>query len=82
MIFFSEATYTKRWSSSQMAPEPIDFKFVYDPTWMTNIVGIESGEKLTYRRRLLESGPRVFNHNVDTVRIVVGVEGEFDNGWS
>lgn len=82
VLFFSEATYTKRWSKSQMAPEPIGFKFAYDPAWMTNITGIQDGEKLTYRRRLLETGPRIFNHTVDTVRIVLGLEGELNNGFT
>jgi outer membrane receptor protein involved in Fe transport len=82
VLFFSEATYTKRWSKSQMAPEPIGFNFAYDPSWMTNVAGIEDGEKLTYRRRLLETGPRIFNHTVDTVRIVLGLEGELDNGFT
>jgi iron complex outermembrane receptor protein len=82
VLFFSEATYTKRWSKSQLAPEPVRFNFAYDPSWMTNVGGIEDGEKLTYARRLLETGPRIFNHTVDTVRIVVGLEGELDNGFA
>lgn len=81
VLFFSEATYTKRWSKSQMAPEPVAIKFDYDPTWMTNVAGLQDGEKVTYRRRLLETGPRIFEHNVDTVRIVLGLEGELDNGY-
>jgi len=81
VLFFGEATYTKRWSKSQMAPEPISFNFAYDSSWMTNVAGLEEGEKVTYLRRLLETGPRIFSHNVDTVRIVLGLEGEFDNGY-
>lgn len=31
---------------------------------------------------MVESGTRDFSQVVDTIRIVLGVEGEFDNGWS
>ena len=34
--FFSEFTYTKRWSEQQLAPQPINFKFAYDPSTMGN----------------------------------------------
>ena len=32
--FFSEFTYTKRWSEQQLAPQPINFAFDYDPSTM------------------------------------------------
>ncbi|WP_193049656.1 TonB-dependent receptor [Pseudoalteromonas undina] len=34
--FFSEFTYTKRWSEQQLAPQPINFEFAYDPSTMGN----------------------------------------------
>lgn len=88
ITFFSEAMYSKRWSQQQLASQPIrnDLKkksWVYDPSWMTNeLVGsIQAGEALSYLRRMSESGTRNLSQTVDTIRLVVGLEGEFDNGW-
>ncbi|MCE9684963.1 TonB-dependent receptor [Shewanella sp. AS16] len=94
--FFTEAMYTKRWSNQQMAPQPIwnNDSWVYNPKsgggvngvagWMTDelLPFAQVGEKLDYGRRMVESGTRDFNQVVDTIRIVVGLEGEFDNGWT
>ncbi|MGS0676941.1 TonB-dependent receptor plug domain-containing protein [Shewanella sp. 125m-1] len=86
IMFFSEAMYSKRWSEQQMAPQPIwnDTAWAYDSSWMTDdLVGlVQEGEKLDYGRRVVESGTRNFSQVVDTVRLVVGLEGEFDNGWT
>ncbi|QYJ96413.1 TonB-dependent receptor [Shewanella alkalitolerans] len=86
MTFFSEAMYSKRWSNQQMAPQPIwnSSSWVYDSSWMTkDLVGlVQEGEALDYGRRVVESGNRYFSQVVDTIRIVVGLEGEFDNGWA
>ncbi|WP_133406421.1 TonB-dependent receptor [Parashewanella tropica] len=86
--FFAEAMYTKRWSTQQMAPQPIWNKspWVYMPKkhggWMTDdlLPWVQNGEKVSYGRRMVESGTRNFSQNVDTIRLVLGLEGEFDNG--
>lgn len=88
--FFTEAMYSKRWSNQQMAPQPIwnSDAWVYNPIsaggWMTDdlLPWVKPGEELSYGRRMVESGTRDFSQVVDTIRIVLGVEGEFDNGWS
>lgn len=86
IMFFSEAMYSKRWSNQQMAPQPIwnSSPWAYDSSWMTQeLVGlVQEGEKLDYGRRVVESGNRYFSQTVDTVRVVVGLEGELSNGWS
>ena len=86
IMFFSEAMYSKRWSDQQMAPQPIwnSTAWAYDSSWMNKeLVGsVQEGEKLDYGRRVVESGTRDFSQVVDTVRVVVGLEGEFDNGWT
>ncbi|MDP5146709.1 TonB-dependent receptor [Shewanella sp. ULN5] len=86
IMFFSEAMYTKRWSEQQMAPQPIwnSSPWVYDSSWMNKeLIGkIQEGEKVSYGRRMVESGSRDFSQTVDTIRIVVGLEGELDNGWT
>lgn len=85
ILFFSEAMYSKRWSNQQMAPQPVwnSNSWTYDSSWMTqDLVGlVQEGEKLDYGRRVVESGNRYFSQTVDTLRIVVGLEGELDNGW-
>ncbi|WP_153916136.1 TonB-dependent receptor [Shewanella sp. TC10] len=90
IIFFSEAMYSKRWSDQQMAPQPIwnSESWEYQPIsaggWMTDdlLPWVEDGELVDYGRRMVESGSRDFSQVVDTIRLVVGVEGEFDNGWT
>ncbi|MEZ9367298.1 TonB-dependent receptor [Shewanella sp. 10N.286.51.B2] len=90
VMFFSEAMYSKRWSDQQMAPQPIwngspwEYKPMADGGFMTDdlLPWVESGEKLSYGRRMVESGSRDFSQVVDTIRLVVGLEGEFENGWT
>ncbi|MDB2387185.1 TonB-dependent receptor, partial [Shewanella sp.] len=85
-LFFAEAMYSKRWSDQKMAPQPIwnSSEWAYDSSWMTKeLVGlVQEGEKLNYGRRVVESGTRNSSQVVDTVRVVIGLEGEFDNGWT
>ncbi|MDN3653629.1 TonB-dependent receptor [Thalassotalea ponticola] len=83
-MMFLETTYSKRWSQQQMAPQPVWFDFTYQD-WMGDSLldyGIEYGDDISYGRRMSDTGPRVFGQNVDTVRVVAGLEGEFDNGWT
>ncbi|ARD22864.1 TonB-dependent receptor plug domain-containing protein [Shewanella japonica] len=90
VMFFSEAMYSKRWSDQQMAPQPIwnSESWEYQPIsaggWMTDelLPWVEDGELVDYGRRMVESGSRDFSQVVDTIRLVVGLEGEFDNGWT
>ena len=96
MTFFTEAMYSKRWSEQQMAPQPIwnSQAWVYNPIsgggvngvagWMTDdlMPWVETGEALDYGRRMLDTGTRNFSQNVDTIRLVLGLEGELDNGWT
>lgn len=86
LMFFAEAMYTKRWSEQQMAPQPIwnSEAWVYDSSWMNPELlahGIVDGEELDYGRRMTDTGTRDFSQVVDTVRIVLGLEGEFENGF-
>ncbi|MFD2165758.1 TonB-dependent receptor [Thalassotalea euphylliae] len=81
---FTEVMYTKRWSEQQMAPQPVWFDFTYEE-WMGDSLqehGLEYGDSLSYGRRMTDTGERKFEQVVDTFRVVLGVEGELDNGWS
>ncbi|WP_418358653.1 TonB-dependent receptor [Shewanella basaltis] len=89
-LFFTEAMYTKRWFEQQMAPQPIwnSEAWEYQPIsaggFMTDelLPWVAAGELVDYGRRTVESGSRDFSQTVDTIRIVLGLEGEFDNGWT
>ncbi|WP_105255568.1 TonB-dependent receptor [Pseudoalteromonas sp. T1lg75] len=80
----TEFTYSKRWSDQQMAPQPVWFDFTYDAENMGDSLlahGVADGEEISYGRRMTDVGPRGYEQVVDTVRAVVGLNGEFDNGW-
>jgi iron complex outermembrane receptor protein len=107
--FFSEFTYTKRWSEQQLAPQPINFGFAYNENmgnsllnqtydkrqvvdgafvkdandnYVTTPTNYAYEDKISYRRRMSESGTRDLSQVVDTVRVVVGAEGVFsDYSW-
>ncbi|MDO6611753.1 TonB-dependent receptor [Shewanella sp. 1_MG-2023] len=90
IMFFSEAMYSKRWSDQQMAPQPIwnaaawEYKPMSAGGFMTDdlLPWVQAGEEVSYGRRMVESGTRNFSQVVDTIRLVVGLEGEFENGWT
>lgn len=82
---FSEFTYSKRWSGQQMAPQPVWFDFTYDEETMGDSLvehGYETGDAISYGRRMTDTGTRDYSQVVDTVRTVIGAEGIFDNDWS
>ena len=83
--FFAESMYSKRWSEQQMAPQPVWFDFKY-ADWMGKGAGTDNpfseGESISYGRRMSDVGNRGFSQVVDTVRLVLGTEGELDNGWT
>ena len=83
--FFTESMYSKRWSEQQMAPQPVWFDFTY-ADWMGDGAGTDNpfteGEAISYGRRMSDVGNRGFSQVVDTVRLVLGAEGEFENGWT
>ncbi|QIZ76947.1 TonB-dependent receptor [Ferrimonas lipolytica] len=78
-----ETTYTKRTSEQSMAPQPVWFDFEY-ADWMDTGASnpFTEGEALSYGRRLTDVGTRDFDQVVDTVRVVLALEGEFENGWT
>ncbi|ACA86068.1 TonB-dependent receptor plug domain-containing protein [Shewanella woodyi] len=82
---FSEAMYSKRWSEQQMAPQPIwTDTFTYTEAMGDSLLehGYEYGDELDYGRRMADVGNRGFSQVVDTVRVVVGLDGYLENGWS
>jgi outer membrane receptor protein involved in Fe transport len=72
---FYEALYTHRFSRQQLASEPVFMDqdgIAISADNQFNPYGIDIG---SYRRRLLETGDRFFQQNVDTARGVIGLAG-------
>ncbi|MDG1733841.1 MAG: TonB-dependent receptor [Thalassotalea sp.] len=75
---FTEAMYTKRKGEQIVTPRrltgvQVSSDFLYNPT----------GQDLELNsRRNTELGAPFFFQETDTVRIVLGLDGEFNNGWS
>ncbi len=86
-----EAGLTNRRSDQLMAPvgtfwQPIVPTTHPDNPWGDALCGADpscetpSGVAIT--RRLTESGGRAFTQDVNSWRVVVGLDGELDNGWT
>ncbi len=90
-----ELEYTKRKSAQQLAPDasfdtttvnglPNNFVPASNPfnpfgDTPNNPYGV-SGEDVIVRRRFVETGGRLFTQDVDTFRMVAGMDGDMDNG--
>lgn len=72
------------WNAQSWVYMPKSAGTVEDGYFMTDdlLPFAQPGEKLDYGRRMLDTGTRNFTQVVDTVRVVVGLEGEFENGWA
>jgi outer membrane receptor protein involved in Fe transport len=76
---YYEASFVNRQSRQQIAPNPLDPFFFVDPAQgaisadsVYNPLGVQIDD---YGRRLLEFGPRTYDQEVDTARVVVGLTG-------
>ena len=75
---FTEIIYANRQGDQIVTPRrirdtPVSAAFPFNPT----------GQDLTLkRRRMVEMGAPYFFQETNTIRIVTGLEGSFDNGWS
>ncbi|GLP96156.1 TonB-dependent receptor [Paraferrimonas sedimenticola] len=74
---FTELLYTKRQSAQQMAPAPVTGVVIPNEILPEGPWG---DKDIEYRRRMSEAGPRTFEQDTDTYRIVVGLEGYLDVG--
>ncbi len=92
--FVAKAVYTNRRSSTKAAPEPLCLgdgcgnaildNLVVDADQIYNPFGVDlsvaAGTLEFFGRRPLESGPRIFQQDVDTYFVSGGLEGEFNVG--
>lgn len=77
---FTELMFTNRQSHQLATPGGLG---VYRPIAIAaNHPTNPTGQNLTLqRRRLQEAGPRIFEQETDTFRVVAGLEGRFGVGW-
>ena len=74
---FTEAGYTNRQSSQQMAPAATFWSAPVPAAHPDNIYGVD----VSINRRITEGGGRGFEQDTHDYRIVGGLKGELDNGW-
>jgi len=92
-MFRITASFNKRESTSQAAPEPLFFgpdagsgdildNLLWPADHPTNPFGIDMGpDSLVFTgRRPIEAGPRVFEQTVETYYISAGIDGSFGAG--
>ena len=90
---FSELSFNRRTSDTKLAPlplAPLAF-FGYPAPYSANnywnqLLGPKdangnSVDIADWRRRMVETGGRDSRFRVETVRAMIGIDGEFDNGW-
>ena len=92
-MFRLTASFNKRESTSQAAPEPLFFgpdagsgdildNLLWPADHPTNPFGIDMGpDSLVFTgRRPIEAGPRIFEQSVETYYISAGIDGSFGAG--
>ena len=87
---YMEARFSNRTSEQLLAPQPYDTRF--DPSYADLVTGVAISKDNFYnpfganvvewRRRMVETGGRSFQQNVDQWQIVVGLQGDFATTWS
>jgi len=89
---FFKASYTKRESDTRGAPEPLCFGNGCGTTLTSNFfisqlnpfnpfgvdLSVANGNLEFFGRRPLESGPRLFSQEAETLFLSAGLEGQFD----
>jgi outer membrane receptor protein involved in Fe transport len=75
---FTEAMFNWRTSTQPGSPATLR-NIAFDASHPTNPTGQDI---VVLRRRTAEFGARIFEQEVNTWRLVAGIEGEFGNDWS
>jgi outer membrane receptor protein involved in Fe transport len=73
-VFF-EGQFNSRKSTQQLAEEPATLGLFGTPISKDSIYNPIGQDVVDYNRRLVEFGPRTFNQDVNTTRLVVGLNG-------
>jgi iron complex outermembrane receptor protein len=73
-VFF-EGQFNSRKSTQQLAEEPATLGLFGTPISKNSLYNPFGQDVVDYNRRLIEFGPRTFNQDVNTTRLVVGLNG-------
>jgi outer membrane receptor protein involved in Fe transport len=76
-VFF-EGQFNSRKSTQQLAEEPVQLALFGTPISADSMYNPFHQDVVDYNRRLVEFGPRTFNQEVNTTRLVVGLNGTID----
>jgi iron complex outermembrane recepter protein len=76
-VFF-EGQFNSRKSQQQLAEEPVQLALFGTPISADSIYNPFGQDVVDYNRRLVEFGPRTFTQDVNTTRLVVGLNGTLD----
>jgi iron complex outermembrane recepter protein len=87
--FYAEASYVQSEVKLQLAPTPATNIFVNanSPVLSASALALAAGRPnpnapLTFRRRMVEVGPRIQTFNFDVTQVNVGIKGELFAGWN
>lgn len=80
----ADAMFTRRDSHQQMAPQPAIMNLEtakLDPKYADQFKDEDGNvpEKLEYKRRMTDAGPRIFEQETNTYRASLGLKGYLDN---
>jgi hypothetical protein len=76
-VFFA-GQFNSRKSQQQLAEEPVQLGLFGTPITKSNIYNQFGQDVVDYNRRLVEFGPRTFTQDINTTRLVVGLNGTLD----
>lgn len=87
--FYAEASYVQSEVKLQLAPTPATNIFVNanSPVLSPSALALAASRAnptapLTFRRRMVEVGPRIQTFNFDVTQVNVGIKGELAAGWN
>jgi len=85
---YAEGSYVNSKVDLQLAPTPATNIFVnprspvLSPSALALAAGrVDPNATLTFRRRMVEVGPRIQNYNFDVTQLNVGARGKLFDGW-
>ena len=85
---YAEGSYVNSRVDLQLAPTPATNIFVnpISPVLSPSALALAAGRAdpnatLTFRRRMVEVGPRIQNYNFDVTQLNVGARGKLFDGW-
>ncbi len=80
---FAEVLYSTNVSANMLAPSPLGGNVLPATNYFVSAVfpGISSSRSFTYGYRPTELGPRIYDDEFTSRRLVTGLRGELDHNW-